>query len=497
MPIAPPRLYRLAAAVFACLPLTAGCGDDDDSTPGYTATFAETECWQEIVATDPDATCGYVTVPENRDDPAGRQIEIAVARINARNPMGRPPLVFLEGGPSASSLQGDVAELLYDNQELILFDQRGVGYSRPALDCPEREEALWATFNMTGDPFAEVEIINQASRECIDRLRGEGVQIDSYNTVENAKDLADIRQALEIEEWDLYGFSYGTTLALESMRSQPNGIRSVILDGVSPPNRGVEVDRVATTGDRAFDALEEACAASELCSAAVGGSFLALLDEVRASFDAEPMELEVPDQKNDGFRSVRIDGGDVVAGVFNSMYRTDLLPQIPSLLAAILNRNEAIVIGAADQGINERIVFYEGMFLAVECIDRGRFWPAEEVETFLESRPELISLYNFFAMPACSGLDLGVSAEAFNDPVPSDIPTLVFGGEFDPVTPPHWAEEVAATLGHASYFLAPGIGHGVLGRHECPADLTRQHLAAPGTEIDDSCIEEMRSVSTF
>lgn len=487
------RSVAAVAAIVAGVALAPGCGDDD-SDVAYVPTFHELACWESVLADDPAAICGMVTVPENRADPTGRQVEIAVARLHARNPSDRPPLVFLEGGPSASTLQtrpGHFNDVLRDAQDLIIFDQRGVGYSNPALDCPEREEALWQSFNQTGDPEAELESINRASLACIDRLRADGVDLERYDTVENANDVADIRIALAIEEWDVYGASYGTTLALELMRSHPEGIRSVVLDAVSPPQRGLTVDRVAATGERALEAMEDACRRSAQCTATTGGSFRGLLEEVRDALNAEPMQLEVADRKNGGTRAVEIDGGDIVAGVFNSLYDTRLLPDLPRLLALIGARSEVIVQSAADAGINGRIIFYEGMFLAVDCRDRGRYWAGDDLRAFLETRRDLISLYNFFAIPACADLELGYVDDRFNLPVVSEIPTLIFGGQYDPVTPPAWGAETGETLSRSTFFLFPGIGHGSLNAHPCPAEIARQFLSDPTTPPSGECIAEM------
>ena len=37
-----------------------------------------------------------------------------------------------------------------------------------------------------------------------------------------------------IQTYNIYGISYGTKLALETMRGAPEGIRSVVIDGVAP-----------------------------------------------------------------------------------------------------------------------------------------------------------------------------------------------------------------------------------------------------------------------
>ncbi|MFJ8630263.1 alpha/beta fold hydrolase [Streptomyces sp. NPDC093568] len=58
--------------------------------------------------------------------------------------------------------------------------------------------------------------------------------MSACNTTENAADFADLRRALRIHRWNVYGYSYGTDLALTYLRRHPQGIRSVAIDSVVP-----------------------------------------------------------------------------------------------------------------------------------------------------------------------------------------------------------------------------------------------------------------------
>ena len=89
--------------------------------------------------------CGYLTVPEDRSDPESREIRLAIAIF--RHPDGNPqpdPIIYLEGGPAGSPLEirvpnftASFGSMFAANRDIIVFDQRGVGYSQPALDCPD------------------------------------------------------------------------------------------------------------------------------------------------------------------------------------------------------------------------------------------------------------------------------------------------------------------------------------------------------------------------
>ena len=91
-----------------------------------------------------DIECGYLTVPEDRSQENGPVIRLHVAIVRTENP--KPdPVVFLQGGPGADTLKF-MGNLLFHfkdihmDRDLIVFDQRGTGYSEPSLNCPEADE---------------------------------------------------------------------------------------------------------------------------------------------------------------------------------------------------------------------------------------------------------------------------------------------------------------------------------------------------------------------
>lgn len=489
--IARPRLFRaVALAVFL-----AGCGDDargPSAAPSYTPTFEEAACWDG--GTDPTVTCGYVTVPENRDEPRGRQVRLAVARLASRAAQPGTPILYLHGGPGGSSLSnlaGWSGSALRDERDLVLLDQRGSGRSTPSLDCPERADVTWQTFAMAGDLEAERRLYLEATAACRDRLVADGVDLTQYDTVSNAGDVADVRIALGIDEWNLYGISYGTTLALEVMRSYPEGIRSVVLDGTYPLDQGPGVGREATTADRSLRAVHDGCSRDPACVERMEGSFLGYLAATVAEFDADPYELQGTDERTGLTYDLKLDGADVFAGIFNAMYDTALVAILPTVVEQVRSRNPVFLQTAADGGIHRINDLHEMAFIAIECRDRGHEWTLVDTEALLVQRPELSTLYNVFAQTFCEVADVGTVEPPRTTPVASDIPTLVMGGEFDPITPPDWGEAAARHLSRGTYFEFPGIGHGSSPADPCPFSMMTAFLRDPETTPDGSCIAEM------
>src|SRR5262249_10174016 len=120
------------------------------------------------------------------------------------------------------------------NHDFILLDQRGTGYSRPALNCPEVDKLNVDEANKILSYTQENKLYVQAAQQCRDRLVKEGNDLTAYTTIDNATDVHDLIGALGYKQVNLYGVSYGTRLALTVMRLFPRDLRSVILDSTVP-----------------------------------------------------------------------------------------------------------------------------------------------------------------------------------------------------------------------------------------------------------------------
>ena len=213
-------------------------------------------CWMELpegVTEGDNIDCGYLIVPEDRGDPSSPTIQLAYAVLYAPADVVKPdPVVYLAGGPGGNAvgeLDGWLDIPYLQDRDLILLDQRGTGYSLPSLNCPEMEQNE-----------------ENATQVCHDRLISEGVNLQAYNSAENAADVADLRIALGYDEWNLYGISYGTRLALTVMRDHPEGVRSVVIDSVYPPEISSWEQYGQNTADE-FNKLFQGCAADVQCSA--------------------------------------------------------------------------------------------------------------------------------------------------------------------------------------------------------------------------------------
>ncbi|MFN8017482.1 MAG: alpha/beta hydrolase [Acidimicrobiales bacterium] len=469
---------------------------DDTAKRWPTPTFVEGPCPMPLDDVEVQVTCGTVQVPENRLDPKSKTIELAVARLHSRSATPKAdPVVQLEGGPGFPSLvdvAGYAKSKILDERDYIIWDQRGTGSSTPNLDCTETNDAIWGIFATTDSSEVEGKRIEDSLERCRDRLRADGVDLSGYDTTQNAADLADLRVALGIDEWNLRGVSYGSALAIETVRNHPEGVRSVLLDSVVPPDGPFGgVDR-GKSGLRAYRELYAACAAQPSCEEKYG-DLEQLFREAAAKLDAEPYRNTVVNPATGKPSPVAITGQDLWAGLFNALYDETLIPALPGVAQAIVDGNAGVIDQVAKSGIPFVADQVEGMTASVDCADRERILDPKVVAPFLEAHPEMGALVRL-SVPetGCERWGVDPQPTAFNTLLRSDVdvPILMMEGRFDPITPPAGTERVAKALG-VPVLRFPNAGHGAVSSSDCARDIYLAFLDDPKAEPDTACIDDL------
>ncbi len=276
----------------------------------------------EGVRQSEEVDCGNLTVAERRSQalgPSGRRIQLAVAIFHPPGGATHPdPIIFLSGGPGASILE--TMRYQYEwltepafatGRDLIVFDQRGVGVSQPALDCPGYDRLVVDLLdrNWQGQPVSEDQIstliLNELSA-CRRTLAGIA-DLTAYNSAASAADVNDLRLALGYEQVNLWGASYGSRLALEVMRRYPTGLRSVVLDSVYPPDVDLYAGAPANFS-RALERLFSACAANPICDRAYPDLRNVFFETVQ-KLDTQPVLREVQNPFTGEKHQAWMDGG--------------------------------------------------------------------------------------------------------------------------------------------------------------------------------------------
>jgi pimeloyl-ACP methyl ester carboxylesterase len=433
--------------------------------------------------------CHDLLVPQDRSDPAGGvvRLHIGVFATDVAEPAA-DPVVFLAGGPGGRALFDREDFSLFPflaHRDLIVIDQRGTGHSRPSLDCPEVDRVPGNTFGGRARQLL-------ALRECRARLVADGVVLDAYSSAESAADLADLRQALGIEAWNLYGASYGTRLALTAMRDHPEGIRSVILDAAYPPQVDLYADG-ARNAARAFDLLFRACEESPACRSAHPRLRDVFYDEVEM-LDERPLRLA----SRDG-GTWHVDGQVLIEFLFDRLYLTHVIPSLPATLDDIAaGRRDALLAYLEEDELLPEVAvdpedLSDGMHFSVQCQEEV---PFTDRSAYLEASrglpSELVDAFDpAVAIDACDAWRVTPRGPIEDEPVTSDIPTLVMVGEFDPITPPEWGAVTVSSLADAHFFPIAGAGHGVVAENDCARAIAESFLEEPTRRPDTGCLASL------
>ncbi|WP_420078269.1 alpha/beta fold hydrolase [Streptomyces sp. JL4002] len=441
------------------------------------------------------AQCGVLEVPENRSRPEGRTIRLAVARIPAAADKPAPdPVVFMAGGPGADTFD-DIPFLvesgLNKDRELIVMAQRGNLHDRPNLACPEVDRFNEQAVGLGYDSQQAERILLKAVTDCRARLVADGVDLDAYNTTENAADFADLRTALGIPRWNVYGYSYGSNLALTYLRLHPEGIRALAIDSVSPPQ---SVTLPWTWGSTAegIRNIFAACAAQPACKSRYPDLPGLLTEQVR-KLEANPLTLDVtPPGGGKPVRTV-LDGG----ALLNLIVAFTPRPKdIPAALDELSRGNPERFAQARAAGSVQRTgEFAHGLTNSIACaewapgyaeadvLEAGRKVYPDWPDSVLAQAPQLP-----FQYPVCDVWDVADRAEIQRVATASSVPALIVSGSFDVKTGASWAKEVAADLPRSTSVVVPGIGHWVVPQSPCAQRVLASFFARP-TAPDASCVE--------
>lgn len=513
-PIAVIALAVLAALALAAWAITSGGGGDEGGiempdpettttlgppiayTPAYETVGCPTDA--EIPDLILGITCGSLKVPENRYLPGSREVVLSVITLPARSPNKKPdPIVYLDGGPGGDALSSlplwyNESGLL-NERDIIVVAQRGTYFAGPKLDCRESRALTFPQLSQDPDNADAVADRLEATGKCRHRLQNDA-QLWTYNTREIAHDIADLRVAMGIPEWNLLGISYGTRVALEVARDFPDGIRSIILDSNYPPGIN-SYSEFAANGRRAIDAFFAACERSS-CNTTYP-NLRARYETLLNDLETTPRQFTVNDslQSNEPV-TVRWDADRLVQLTFSSLYSADRAAELPLLIQQLEASDMAAISQAVVDytGLDAKF-FSDGMNRSVQCRERYPFDDRAAIEAAKASQPPsdvMRALANGMLenWEDCGIWDVPAAEAAEDSPVATDKPTLVLAGELDPITPPAWGEGTAAALPHATFVLFPGEGHG-LTPTPCGEEIVQAFLDNPGGPPPTGCVASL------
>jgi pimeloyl-ACP methyl ester carboxylesterase len=401
------------------------------------------------------AEFGTLLVPENRSNPDSNLIELAFVRFKstAKNP--GPPIVYLAGGPggsgigAASGSRFALFSAFREVADVIAFDQRGTGYSKPDLGCYER---LSAPLDVAPSRAMALSELRTNARGCIEYWRDvQRVDLTGYNTNESADDLEDLRKALGAKQISLWAISYGTHLALTTIRRHPQSINRAMLAGTEGP------DHTYKLPSNIQKHLEDLAAVIK-ADPEIGKDipdFLGLMKSVFDRLDAQPQTVEIVDPRTKQPVKVTVNKFVMQFIVANNI-GTTVTANFPALF---YRASKGDFTNPAQVWLNTtRQSLGSAMSYMMDCASGQTAARRERIAS--EARGTLLEdIFNFPFPEICEEWKAPDLGDAFRAPVTSNVPVLFISGTLDARTPISNAEEYRAGFANSTHMIIEGAVH--------------------------------------
>jgi len=437
------------------------------------------------------AWCTDFPVPENRADPHSRTIKLKLAVLRSRAQVASPDmLAFLAGGPgqAATDSAAQVATVLKPllaHRHVLLLDQRGTGGSN-ALSCKES-----AATSPPDDSTFDADKLRAAAAQCLKLLAGRA-DPRYYTTTIAAQDLEDVRKAIGSPQFDLIGVSYGTRMAQQYLMRFPQSVRSVVLDSAVPNSLALGED-FARNLDDALKAQFARCTAEPACKKQFGDPDQTLY-QLRDALRANPHQVSFRDPQNYQTVKQMLDEDSLASVVRMFAYTPATAALLPLSIDAAAHGDVGPLLGQAKLLSGELSeLMGSGMQYSVICSEDADLLAVrpQDAQTILGTR--MVDALK----AVCSVWPKGTRPADFHAPLKTDKPVLLLAGQYDPVTPPRYAEEVAKGLPNARVLTLKGQAHSVMATG-CTPQLIQHFIEKldPKT-LDAGCLDRLQPTPIF
>jgi pimeloyl-ACP methyl ester carboxylesterase len=436
---------------------------------------------------DSQGLCGTFDVFENRDTQRGRKIGLHILILPSLAEKPAADAVFgFAGGPGQSAAEAfplmTAMVALRQTHDLVFIDQRGTGQSNP-LPCSSDEND--AQLYLNGSGGSAIKDLPGCRKELETRA-----DLAQYTTSYSADDVDDIREALGLDQINLFGGSYGTLAAMVYVRRHRQHVRSMVLEGVAPPDYKLPLP-FAKTIQASLDHLFANCAADADCHKDFP-NLKAEFETVVKRLDARPATFQLDGGPNKG-QTVTLSRGAFVSALRSLMYQPGIVSRLPYIFHRAFENNlnpfATVAIGLR-RAVNQSVA--RGMAYSVTCSESLPF--ISEADIRRETDDTYLGDFDVRTYQKSCGIwpHANVSKD-FLKPVHSNVPALLITGAEDPATPPSMAEHAAAGLSESRVVVIPHGTH--MTASECIDNMIVQFInQGSSSAIDTACVSQIRGV---
>jgi pimeloyl-ACP methyl ester carboxylesterase len=453
--------------------------------------------------------CGYVVVPETRGSNDGRTLKLGFMRVKSGQGAARSPLFILDGGPGQTAITQENLALLQpkllgqilQDRDIVLLEQRGTRNTSVFLACQAVNASAWTAHERALSEEETEKLQVELFKQCIDDFKTQGVNLDSYNSVENAADVDAARRALGYQRIIYYGASYGSQLGQHVMRDFPASLEAVILDGANSLSRKSWVEDRALDAQWGIDNLTKLCNRDQVCRE--NYDIPSLVAASLALFADGPLPYRFTDPSNPALTIEGVVTEDDMVGLIYEMQGNVIgafsLPATLQLLSeggvdqvveVLGQRKGGALVASRDAplGIGMAMLMHAAMVCSddpVHSLDDVNMVGTGPYATRFGSS----TAREYVLMCSVAGIE--ELPDSTDENVRVDVPVLLLSGSLDVATPAFRSQIVADALPNATHLIFPGRTHVQLsGVNLCAFDVMTQFTRNPDARLDTSCMQD-------
>lgn len=432
-----------------------------------------------------EAQCTTMQVPENHAAPNGRKISLAIAWVPAKGEAEPDPVVMLAGGPGQSALESfpSIAPAFADvrkKRHILLVDQRGTGGSN-RLVCKDASGKS-AVLDEDSEDITSAKVF--AARCALDL--GKTADLRFYTTSDAIQDLDAVRVAIGAPQLNLMGVSYGTRVAQQYAKRYPKQTRTVTIDGIVP-NSLVLGNEHARNLESSLNLQFERCAKDKACAKNLGNPRMRL-DALMATLAKDPQLVRYRDAITGESKEEKLTPGHISMLARMFAYAPAAAGLLPlQLNEAAQGRYESLMALSKLLAGTLGDSIMHGMQLSVICSEDAGELKADPADAGSLLGTAMIEVIK----AQCEVWPHGQRPADFRAPLKGNVPVLILSGEFDPVTPPRYGNEVLKPLSNARHLIVRGQGHNVLPVGCLPKLFARFVETADAKALDASCLDKV------
>ncbi len=438
-----------------------------------------------------EAQCSQLQVPEDRAKPAGRKISLAIAWLPAKGEAEADPVFMLAGGPGQSALESfpSIAPAFAEvrkKRDIVLVDQRGTGGSNKLI-CKDSE----GKSAFVDEDNSSLGAARAFAARCAGQL-SKKADLRFYSTNDAIQDLDAVRAAIGAPQLNLMGISYGSRVAQQYAKRYPAQTRTVTIDGIVP-SALVLGNEHARNLESSLDRQFGRCANDKNCAQKLGNP-RERLNTLMARLKADPPLVHYRDAITGDSRQERLTPGHIAGLTRMFAYAPAVAGLLPlELNEAAAGRYEPLMALSKllESTLGEQIM--HGMQLSVICTEDATELRADPADAGSLLGTEMITSLQ----AQCAAWPHGERPADFRKPLDGNVPVLILSGEFDPVTPPRYGDEVLATLRHGRHLVVRGQGHNVLPVGCLPKIFAGFVDSADASKLDVGCLDKVPYAAPF